>query len=242
MLITSVQVFFGRPRPRPHVGFLDFFQSTTAAFYMAVIFELAGAEYLCQIVKQHPFQKILWADLVIGDDTADPAIIAQSLRCRSDEIWAQVSLAWSMALLVRELQTLPLEVIGNEREVRMGRSSRNLPHGTRHLMMEMSSQPPPEGKQSPRQQNDGTSSSSTLPTVTYVIGLPSNDLACPENLLHLKLWSGFREPGKPLYFLWTQLEEPPQKMKFVWTPLRHMAQGSLLNFWSTSSHATDIRT
>ena len=67
-------------------------------------------------------------------------IITWSLRCRrckSDEAGAQVSLTWSMALLAQKFQSLPLEVMmGNEREVRTCRSLLNLPHVTRHLVME----------------------------------------------------------------------------------------------------------
>ena len=45
--------------------------------------------------------------------------------------------------------SLPLEVMRNELEVRMGRNSLNLPHVTWHLVMKLSSQPPHEDKQSP---------------------------------------------------------------------------------------------
>ena len=72
--------------------------------------------------------------------------------------------------------------------------------------------------------------------------LPSTGLACPEHCLHLKLGSGFKEPEIPLHLLWTQLKQPPQKMEFVPTPLWHTAQGSLPDFWSTSSPIPDIRT
>ena len=41
-------------------------------------------------------------------------------------------------------------VMGNEWKVMTDRSSMNLPHATRHLVIEASSQPPPEDKQSPR--------------------------------------------------------------------------------------------
>ena len=37
--------------------------------------------------------------------------------------------------------------------------------------------------------------------------MPSISLPCPGHRLHLKLGSGFREPGILLYFLWTQLEQ-----------------------------------
>ena len=51
-----------------------------------------------------------------------------------------------------QIVTLPLEVMGNEWEVRTGRSSLNLPHATRHLVMEASSQLPPEDEQALRYQ------------------------------------------------------------------------------------------
>ena len=47
-------------------------QSSTT-FYMAVPSQSAGDEYLCQITKLHPLQEILWADLVLGCDTAHPS-------------------------------------------------------------------------------------------------------------------------------------------------------------------------
>ena len=79
-------------------------------------------------------------------------------------------------------------------------------------------------------------------TVTSVISLPSSGLAWPVHRLHLKLASDFRQPGMPLHFLWIQLEQPPQKMEFVRMPLRPMPQGSLPEFWSTSSPDPDIST
>ena len=54
------------------IEFLDFLMPTIATFYMAVPPELVSAEYLCQIVKVRPLQKILWADLVLAGDTAHP--------------------------------------------------------------------------------------------------------------------------------------------------------------------------
>ena len=52
------------------IEFLDFLQPTIATFYMVMPSKSAGAEYLCQIVKLHPLQKILQADLVIGVEFA----------------------------------------------------------------------------------------------------------------------------------------------------------------------------
>ena len=80
-----------------------------------------------------------------------------------------------------------------------------------------------------------TTSSISRHNVTSVISLPSIGLACPVHRLHLKLISGFREPEIPLYFLCIQLEQPTQEMEFVPMALRHMPQGPLPDFWSTSS-------
>ena len=63
MSITSVQVLLGCPQPWPPVGL---------TFCMAVPSESVGPEYLCQIFKLHPLQEIMWADLVLGGDTAHP--------------------------------------------------------------------------------------------------------------------------------------------------------------------------
>ena len=73
-------------------------------------------------------------------------IISWSLRCKQcnpDVVRAQVSLAWSVALLTYELLTLSLEVMENEQEVMTDRSLLNLPPVTRHLVIVASLQPPP---------------------------------------------------------------------------------------------------
>ena len=102
-------------------------------------------------------------------------IKAQLLCCRLQAM--QIKWGWArfcMILLRHELYTLPLEVIGNEHEVRMDRGLLNLPHATQCLVMEASSQPP-EDKQSPRIK-DGTIWSVSLPTVTSVVVLQSTGL------------------------------------------------------------------
>ena len=131
----------------------------------------------------------------------------------------------------------------NEREMRTDRSSLNLPHATQHLVMtEASSQLPAQDKHSPMWQKDGTTSSFSRPTLTSAISLASIGLACSVQSFHLKLASGFRRPDMPLHSLWIQLEQPPHKMVFVPTRLRHTLQGSLPDFWSTSSPGPNIRT
>ena len=40
---------------------------------MAMLYELAGAEYLCQMTKLHLLQGVLQADLVLDVDPANPA-------------------------------------------------------------------------------------------------------------------------------------------------------------------------
>ena len=54
------------------IEFLYFLQLTIAKFHMAMPFDSTGAEYLCQIIKLHPFQEILRADLVFGGNTSHP--------------------------------------------------------------------------------------------------------------------------------------------------------------------------
>ena len=99
-----------------------------------------------------------------------------------------------------------------------GQELLNLPHATRHLAIAASSQPPPENKQSPSKQQDGTTSSFSRPIMTSVISLPSIGLACPVHRLHLKLASDFRRPGMPLHFLWIQLDQSPQKWNLCRCP------------------------
>ena len=107
---------------------------------------ISSYRYLLQIGELHPLQEILWADVTLGGNTGHPAILARALhcrRCRSGEAGAQVSFAWSMTLLTYELWTLLLEVMGNERDVRLGKGSLNLPNGTRHHAIESNSQSSP---------------------------------------------------------------------------------------------------
>ena len=132
-------------------------------------------------------------------------------------------------------------MMGNEWKVGMGGSSLNLPHTTWHLVIVSSSQPPRQGKQSSSWQKDGTTSSLFQPIVTSLV---CHLLVWPIQFIVYtrKLGSGFRGPEIPLHFSWTQMEQPPCNMEFVPTPLRHTAQGSLQDFWSTSSPGLDIRT
>ena len=55
------------------IEFLGFIQPTIATYHTPVPSESAGAKYLCQIIKQHPLQGVLHADMVLGGDTAQPA-------------------------------------------------------------------------------------------------------------------------------------------------------------------------
>ena len=71
------------------IELLDFLQPTIATFYMAAPSELAGVEYLCEMVKLNPLQDILLADLVLGAiDTAHPVdrssvVVLQAMQIRS---------------------------------------------------------------------------------------------------------------------------------------------------------------
>ena len=116
MSITSVQVLLGWPRPRPPVGlsFWTFFNQPSLR-----------STWPChlsrQIIKLHPLQEILRANLILGGDTS------------------QIRLGPGFACMEHgtpDTWTLPLEV-------RTGRSSLNLPHATRHLVIAASPQPPP---------------------------------------------------------------------------------------------------
>ena len=54
------------------IEFPDFPWPTIATLYMAVPSDSVGTEYLCQIVKLHSLQEILWTDLVLGGDSTHP--------------------------------------------------------------------------------------------------------------------------------------------------------------------------
>ena len=69
------------------IEFLDFLQPTITTFYIVVPSEPAGAEYLCQIIKLRPIQEIFRADIVLGGDAAHLAdhssvIVLQSMQIR----------------------------------------------------------------------------------------------------------------------------------------------------------------
>ena len=84
--------------------FLDFFQSTIVTFYKAVPSESVGVEYPYQIVKLHPLQEILLADLVFGGDPThlvNQSWVITFQVIRSDKVRSQVSLAWNVILLTR---------------------------------------------------------------------------------------------------------------------------------------------
>ena len=154
--------------------------------------------------------------------------IAWSLRCRqchSNKVGAQVSFAyWAWRSLMHKLQTLPLDSGGDGKwaggEHRAtGRSSLNCP--MQHDISWWN-----------WVHNCHLRSRKLLPTHCDLLSLVCHLLVWPFQYT-VYTWSGFRGPGIPLHFLWTQLEHTPQKTEFVQMPLRHMAQGSLPDFWST---------
>ena len=69
--VSSGQVFLGWPWPWPPLG-LSFWISSANHHHVRhghAIWD-AGAEYLIlQLIKLHPLQDILWADMVLGDTT-----------------------------------------------------------------------------------------------------------------------------------------------------------------------------
>ena len=112
-----------------------------------------------------------------------------------------------------------------------GHDSLNLPHATWHLVMEASSQLPPEDKSPLDNRGMAPPQASRDLLWPLVIGLPFIGLACPVYRLHLKQGSVFRVPGITLYFLWIQLEQPPQNMEFVPKALRQTSSKN----WNPSS-------
>ena len=92
MSITSYQVFLGQPWPWPPVGL---------SFWTFLNQPSPRSTWPCHLSLQ--VQSNFWS-LVVTPHIQ--WIIARSLhcrRCKSDEVGAQVLLAWSMALLTHEL-------------------------------------------------------------------------------------------------------------------------------------------
>ena len=109
------------------IQFLDFLQPSVTTFDTAMPSELMGAEYLLQIVNLHPLQEILWADLVLGGDTAHPAnhrpvIVPQVMHIR----WGRGPCFDCMEHGIPDTWIINISSGENEQEVRMGRSSLNL--------------------------------------------------------------------------------------------------------------------
>ena len=89
-------------------------------------------------------------------------IIAQSLCCslsRLLTLGAQHSLAYNKTVRIYMLYICPRVMYERAREVNIGKSSRNLPHADRILVITLKSQPPPAPIISPRQQNESTTPS-----------------------------------------------------------------------------------
>ena len=144
MLITSVQVFLGWPGLQPPVGlsFWTFFDQPSPCSTCHLSWQVWST------IKLHPLQKILHADLVLGGDATHPAahssvIVLQAMQSR----WG-----WGPGFASMKHGATDARIVnsfsGGDREVRTGRSSLNLPHATRYLVMEMRSRLPPEDKKS----------------------------------------------------------------------------------------------
>ena len=66
--------------------------------------------------------------------------------------------------------------------------------------------------------------------------------ASPVHRLHLKVGSGLRGPGKPLHFLWIPLEQPPQNRSFCGCPWSRWHRGLCQTSELHRAAGPDIRT
>ena len=142
MSITSVQVFLGWPGHNLQWDWASELSSTNHNYILhghAIWVGGCGVPLLdCQAASS-PKDPASW----LGDDTAhavnhSSVIALQTMQVR----WGFTCMEHGNA--DAQIVNSSLEVMGNEREVRTGRSSLNLPFVTWHLVIMASSQLPPE--------------------------------------------------------------------------------------------------
>ena len=172
MPITSVQVFVGQGQDL----LWDWVSGLSSASHCYVLHGRAiwvgGCRVLCQIVKLHRLWEILQADLVLGGDIAHPVdhslvIVLQVMQVR----WGWGTGFTCMKHITADAQTLLLEVMGNEQEVRMGRSSLN-----QNLVIEVHNHR--QRTSSPRGNRRMTPPQAS-PCPLWPLSLLSSSLACP---------------------------------------------------------------
>ena len=155
LLIVSFHVFFGLPRPRCPTtsnsvmlliqpSFLTTCPNQRSRLYLNKVCMLLIPSFLSRE------SELMWS---FKRTLHVHRIIARSLRCslsRSLTLGAQHSLAYNKTVRIYVLYICPCVMYERAREVNIGKSSRNLPHADRILVITLKSQPPPAPIVSPR--------------------------------------------------------------------------------------------
>ena len=155
LLIVSFHVFFDLPRPRCpptsnsvmlliQPSFLTTCPNQRSRLYLNKVCMLLIPSFLSRE------SELMWS---FKRTLHVHRIIARSLRCslsRSLTLGAQHSLAYNKTVRIYVLYICPRVMYERAREVNIGKSSRNLPHADRILVITLKSQPPPAPIVSPR--------------------------------------------------------------------------------------------
>ena len=164
LLIVSFHVFFGLPRPRCPTtsnsvmlliqpSFLTTCPNQRSRLYRNKVCMLLIPSFLRRE------SELMWS---FKRTLHVHRIIARSLRCslsRSLTLGAQHSLAYNKTVWIYVLYICPRVMYERACKVNIGKSSQNLPHADRILVITLKSQPPPAPIVSPRKQNESTTSS-----------------------------------------------------------------------------------
>ena len=148
LLIVSFHVFLGLPCPRCPTtsnsvmlliqpSFLTTCQNQRSRLYRNKVCMLLIPSFLRRE------SELMWS---FKHTLHVHRIIARSLRCslsRSLTLGAQHSLAYNKTVRIYVLYICPHVMYERECEVNIGKSSRNLPHADRILVITLKSQPPP---------------------------------------------------------------------------------------------------
>ena len=247
MQITSVQVFLlGYYAGQGHHLLTDWVSGLSSFTHHNVLHGCAicvgGCGVPCQIVKLHPLQEILWADLVLGCDTAHPVdygsvIVLQANQTRLKPRFHLYGTRCSWRMNCKVFLWRWWEVSG-----RWGWTGAHkigpIWHG---ILWRKRVRNPHLGTSSPRGIRRMTPPQAS-PCPLWPMSLVCHLLVWPVPIhrVHLKLGSDFIRAREIIAFLVNPTSS--QKMEFVMTPLRHAPQGSLSDFWNTSSPGPDIRT
>ena len=143
LLIVSFHVFFGLPRPRCP-SFLTTCPNQRSRLYRNKVCMLLIPSFLRRE------SELMWS---FRHTLHVHQIIARPLHCSLSRLLtsgAQHSVAYNKTVRIYVLYICPRVMYERAREVNIGKSSQNLPHTDRILVITLKSQPPPAPIVSPR--------------------------------------------------------------------------------------------